>query len=237
MGPAPGEIDRALEILDAVDLRRLWRRQTAGGHDVIAAGYARNVVGDELPALTGVIPVGGLDRGVEADVATEVIPIGDEVEIAQDFRLRGVFFRPGPGAIEFRIERVAVVDGLDVAACAGIAVPVPGAADIAGLLDHHHREAGLAQLVQKIEAGKPGADHRDIDLLGRTAVGRLRRTCCDRCVWHATPPMCFIFWGRLLPRVHFVIRTNAIAGCFLSFSMLYLRTQDCRMGGAKRYPS
>src|SRR6478735_7179915 len=123
MRPASGEIDRAFEILDAVDLRRLWRGETAGGHDVIAAGYARTVVGDELPALTRVIPVGGLDLGAEADVTTEVIPIGDEAEIAQDFRLRGVFFRPGPGAVELRIERVAVVDGLDVAACTGIAVP------------------------------------------------------------------------------------------------------------------
>src|SRR3954471_9327531 len=203
MRPAPGEIDRALEILDAVDLRRLWRGETAGGHDVMAAGYARTVVGDELPALAAVIPIRGLDLGAEANVATEVVTIGDETEIAQDFRLGGVFFRPSPGAIEFGIERVAVVDGLDVAACAGIAVPVPGAADVAGLLDHHHREAGLAQLVQEIKAGKPGADHRDIDLLRRTTVGRFRRTSCDRCVWHATPPICFIFWGRLLPRFQF----------------------------------
>ena len=40
MRPAAGEIDLALEILDAVDLRRLRRGETAGGHDVIAAGDA-----------------------------------------------------------------------------------------------------------------------------------------------------------------------------------------------------
>ena len=125
---------------------------------------------DELPALAGVIPVRGLDPGAEADVATQVITIGDEAEIAQDFRLGRVFFRPGPFAIEFWIERVAVVDGLDVAACAGIAVPVPGAADVTGLFDHHRREAGLAQAMQEIEAGKSGADDGDIDLLRRTAV-------------------------------------------------------------------
>src|SRR5436190_22802556 len=49
--------------------------------------------------------------------------------------------------------------------------------------------------------------------------------------------MCFIFWVRLLPRARFVIKTNAIVGRFLSFSNLSLRTQDRRMGGAKRYPS
>src|SRR6185436_4855669 len=158
MRPASGEINRALEILDAVDLRRLWRGETAGGHDVIAAGHARTVVGDQLPALAAVIPVCGLDPGAEADVATEVVTIGDEAEIAQDFRLRCVFFRPGPFAVEFGIERVAVVHGLDVAACAGIAVPVPGAADIAGVLDHDGGEAGLAKAMQKIKAGKPGAN-------------------------------------------------------------------------------
>src|SRR6185295_20024613 len=102
MRPTTGEIDLALEILDAIDLRRLWRGEAAGRHDVVAAGNARAVIGDELPAPAGVIPVRGLDPGAEADVATEVITIGDEAEIAQDFRLRCVFFRPGPGAIEFR---------------------------------------------------------------------------------------------------------------------------------------
>src|SRR6476646_8001535 len=96
MRPASGEIDRALEILDAVDLRRLRRGEAAGGHDVIAAGYVRTVVGREQPALARVVPIGGLDPGAEADVATEVVTIGDEAEIAQDFRLGRVFLRPLP---------------------------------------------------------------------------------------------------------------------------------------------
>src|SRR6185312_6726394 len=94
--------------------------------------------------------------------------VGDEAEIAEDFRLRCVFLRPLPRALQLGIERVAVVDGLDIAACAGIAVPVPGAADVAGLLDHNSREAGLAQAMQEIEAGKAGANHGDIDLLRGT---------------------------------------------------------------------
>ena len=51
MRPAAGEIDLALEVLDAIDLRRLGRGETAGGHDVIAAGYGRAVVGREQPAF------------------------------------------------------------------------------------------------------------------------------------------------------------------------------------------
>src|SRR4029078_11440818 len=119
---------------DAVDLRRLGRGETAGGHDVIATGYISAVVGDELPARACVVPVRGFDPGVEADVAPEVISISDEAEIAQDFRLRCVFFRPGPGTIEFGIERIAVVDGLDAGECRGIAGRVPGGADVVGFL-------------------------------------------------------------------------------------------------------
>src|SRR5206468_13107809 len=104
---------------------------------------------------------------LEADVAPELIAVGDEAEIAQDLGLSRVFLRPGPGGFEFRIERVAVVDGLDVAARAGIAVPVPGAPDIAGLFEHDRREPRLAQAVEQIEAGKSGADHGDTDLLSR----------------------------------------------------------------------
>src|SRR5437868_839869 len=215
MRPTAGEIDLALEVLDAIDLRRFWRREAAGGHDVMAAGYARAVVGGETPAFRALVPIRRRDLGAKADVRPQLVSVGDEAEVAQDFGLRCVFLRPLPRALQLGIERVAVVDGLDVAACAGIAVPVPGAADIPGLLDHDNGEAGLAQAMQEIEAGKSGADNGDIDLLRRTAVRCFRRTCCDRCVWHATPPVRFIFWGRLLPRVRFVIRTNAIAGCSL----------------------
>src|SRR5215212_6659032 len=188
MRPAAGEIDFALEILDAVDLRRLWRGETARRHDVGAAGNTGAIVCREAPAFRGLVPIRRRDFCAKADVAPQLVAVGDEAEVAQDFGLRGVFLRPLPRALQFGIERVAVVDGLDVAACAGIAVPVPGAADVAGLLDHDRRKAGLAQAMQEIEPGKPGADDGNIDLLRRTAVGCFRRT-CDRCVWHATPPV------------------------------------------------
>jgi hypothetical protein len=104
---------------------------------------------------------------VKADVAPQIIAVGDETEIAEDFRLGCVFLRPFPRALEFRVEGVAVIDGLNVAARAGIPVPVPGAADVIGLVDRYRREAGLAQPMQKIEAGKARAHHRDVNLLCR----------------------------------------------------------------------
>ncbi|MHC2282274.1 hypothetical protein ACVME8_008917 [Bradyrhizobium diazoefficiens] len=109
----------------------------------MATGDRRAIVGGELPALSGLVPFGFGDLGPEADVAAQLVAVGDEAEIAQDLGLGRVFLRPGPGRLEFRIEGVAVVDGLDAAARAGVAVPVPGAADIAGLFKGDRREAGL----------------------------------------------------------------------------------------------
>src|SRR3984893_3007086 len=91
MWPAAGEIDLALEILDAIDLRRFWRREAAGGHDVIAAGDRRAIVGLELPALRGLIPIRRRDLGAKADIAPQIVAVGDEAEIAQDFGLGRVF--------------------------------------------------------------------------------------------------------------------------------------------------
>src|SRR5579872_5952305 len=134
MRPAAGEINLALELLDSLDLRRLRCRETAGRHNIEATGNARTVVGRQQPATRGLVPCRGGDPGAKADVTAQIVAVGDEAEIAQDFRLGGVFLRPGPRRLELRIKRIAVVDGLDVAARAGIAIPVPGATDIAGLV-------------------------------------------------------------------------------------------------------
>jgi hypothetical protein len=111
---------------------------------------------------------------VKADVASQVIAVGDEVEVAQDFGLRCVFLRPRPRALQFRIESVAVVDSLNVAASARISVPVPGAANIVSLVKHHCREAALAQAMEKVQAGEPGPYQRSVDLL-RLRLAAARR--------------------------------------------------------------
>src|SRR5215470_17525876 len=99
MRPAPGEIDLAFEVLYAIDLRRLWCGETAGCHDVVAAGNGRAIVGRDQPALCGVVPCRFGDLGLEADVSPQIVAVGDEAEIAQDFGLGRVFLRPGPGRL------------------------------------------------------------------------------------------------------------------------------------------
>src|SRR5258708_38336277 len=112
MRPAAGEIDLAFEVFDAIDLRRLGRGETAGGHDVGAAGYARARVGREQPAFRGLIPGRLRDPCAKADVAPQIVAVGDEAKVAQDFGLGCVFLRPIPPTLQPRTEALAVVAGL-----------------------------------------------------------------------------------------------------------------------------
>src|SRR5215469_16627846 len=99
MWPSAGEIDFALEAFDPLDLRRLGRGETAGSHNVIAAGYRRAIAGRKQPTFRSVIPRRRRDLCAKADVAPQVIAVGDEAEIAQDFGLGCVFLRPLPCAL------------------------------------------------------------------------------------------------------------------------------------------
>ena len=184
--PAASKVDLALEISDSPDLRRLGCGKAAAGHDVGAAGHRHAGAGREQPAVRGFIPGRRFHLGAEANVAPQVVAVGDETEVAQDLGLGGVFLRPLPRLLQLRIESVAVIGGLDVAARTGIAVPVPGPADIVGRVQSHDLKACPTQAMEKIQAGKAGTDHGDVDVL-HAAVDRLRSTC----VWHGAPPLHF----------------------------------------------
>jgi len=80
--------------------------------------------------------------------------------------LRRVALAPVPFLLQFVRERIGILHAFDVAARPGIAVPVPGAADIATLLIDPHREPLPAQFVQHVHAGKTGAGHDDVVGLG-----------------------------------------------------------------------
>jgi hypothetical protein len=47
----------------------------------------------------------------------------------------------------------------------GIAVPVPGGANVAACLEGTHDEAELAQAMQQVKAGEAGTDDEDVDRL------------------------------------------------------------------------
>src|SRR6266851_10462498 len=54
-----------------------------------------------------------------------------------------------------------------------IAVPVPDAADVGPGLEYLYVVTELAQVIELVEAGEPGADHQHVQLFDRFPVRRL----------------------------------------------------------------
>ena len=119
-------------------------------------------------------------RVVELDVAAQVEAVGDVVDVAQDLRLGGVALGPVPLLLELVGERVRVVQALDVAARARVAVPVPGAADaVAGLVDAR-REPEPRRRWSMYSPAKPAPTmtaSKAADGAASASIG-----CRDRCV-------------------------------------------------------
>ncbi len=105
------------------------------------------------------------DAGVELDVAAQPEAIGDVVGVAQDLGLGGVALGPVPLLLELGRERVGVVERLDVAACAGIAVPPPRATDVAGRLEATDVESEPLEAVDRVHPGEPGADDDHVEAI------------------------------------------------------------------------
>src|SRR6185369_7696452 len=112
------------------------------------------------------------DAGVELDVRTQVEAICDVVGVFQNLRLRRVTLAPVPFLLQLFGERIGVLHALDVAARAGIAVPVPGATDARALLKDPRCHALPTQPVQHVHTGKARTDHDDVVSLGGFGGGR-----------------------------------------------------------------
>ena len=178
VGPATGEVDVTAEPVHPGDVRRLRHGQAAAGHDVPAAGDGLAGVGGHRPPVTPVVPVGGGDAGTEHDVATEVVAVGHVPQIGQDLRLGRVLLGPGPLGLELGVEAEGVVGGGDVAAGTRVAVPVPGATDVAGRVVGPGHESEAAQPVQQVQTGEPGPDHHHVDV-GRVVPRAVRQRLFD----------------------------------------------------------
>ena len=117
-----------------------------------------------------VVPMRGRHRAAELHVAAQVEFVGDVVQVFQRVGLRGEMLLPVPFLQQFLGERVAVGPAFGIEAGAGIAVPVPGAADIGAGLEHPRRHAEFAQAIEHEHAGNPGADDDRVEIRD---VGRL----------------------------------------------------------------
>ena len=90
--------------------------------------------------------------------------LGHVLAVFEDLEARGELHRRD---VTHLLEQRQIAIGFDVAGDAWIAVPVPGAADIAALLaETHVSEAGFAQPVPQQQSAEAGADHQDLALVG-----------------------------------------------------------------------
>src|SRR5689334_19399231 len=100
-----------------------------------------------------------LDRTVELHVLPQAELVGDMIEIAQILGLAGEALLPVPFVEQFPREGIAVGIALRIEAAAGIAVPVPGAAEVGRRVEHGGIDAEIDQALDLVDAGHTGADH------------------------------------------------------------------------------
>ena len=112
------------------------------------------VRGRHDPAAALLVEHRGGDRRFELDVLAQVEPIGDVLEVAEELGLARIALTPRPLLLKLVRERVGVVDALDVAACARIAVPVPGAADSRCRLEDARAHSELPEAIERVQAGE-----------------------------------------------------------------------------------
>ena len=139
----------------------------------------RAVFQNHIPTARVFLVAGGGDATPELDVAAQIELVSNVVEIALGLGLSGEVFLPVPFLQHFPGKRIAIGPALGVEAGAGIAVPVPGAADGAAGLEHPHFEAEFAQPVELVEAGNARADDDRVEIqarLCRGSVGNCRRS-------------------------------------------------------------
>ena len=167
----PAGVERvALERLDAGDARQLRDVQRSGAHaDELRGELVAPVGADDPPVAVGV-PLEVLHLGVEQGLVVEVVLLPDALAVLEDLGgVRVLLGRHVAGLFEQR----HVDERGRVALGAGVAVPVPGAAEVAALLDDADVvDARLLQPGAGDEPGEAAADERDRDVVGdRLALG------------------------------------------------------------------
>ena len=166
VGPASGHVGVTAEPFDAGDVDFLGHREATGRHDVPLGVVDVTVLGRDRPPARSVVPRRAGHPGLEADVAAQVVAIGDVLQVTQDLALGRVALAPLPLLLELGVEAVAVVETLDVAACPRVPVPVPRAADVVGRLEGDCVDAELSAAVDQVQAGHAGSDDHGINGLG-----------------------------------------------------------------------
>ena len=173
MWPAIGMEGLAGKAFNARDARQRIGGKRAKRGDQEAAVMLSARIQRHSPALRGFIETRAHDAAIELDMAAQIEPVCYVLQIAQCFGLRGEMLAPAPFLQQFIGKRIAVGVAFRIKPRAGVAIPIPGAAQIAAGLEHLDAIAKLPQAIQLIEAGNAGADDDHIGLgQGRDRVCR-----------------------------------------------------------------
>ena len=110
------------------------------------------------------LPTDFLHFGLQAGVAVQVEVFGDATAVRPNLGTLGVLL--GRDVAELFEQRHIDV-GLDVAGDSRVAIPVPGTADVGGLVDQPHiLDAELLAPRANQQAAEAGADDRDVHKIG-----------------------------------------------------------------------
>jgi hypothetical protein len=151
------------ERLDARDAGQLRPVQRPVGHHHVAGTHAVAAVGADDPAAIRFVPRQVGDLGGQARVVVQPEVAGDVAAVLQDLR-RGRVLAARDEADFLQQRQVHVA--LHVAGGAGVAVPVPGAAEVAALLDDAQvLDAGLAQAGTDQQPAEAAADDGHLHLV------------------------------------------------------------------------
>ena len=162
----------SLERIDARDAGELGDMQRSGAKadELRREGIA--AIGFDQPTMLVGEPTDVRHLGVEQRIVVEAGTACRCAGTARGFPARA---RTSRSAVAGLFEQRHVDHRRGVALRAGIAVPVPGAAEVAALLDDAHiRDAGLDQPRAGYKAGEAAADEGEGDMVG------LRRTLLER---------------------------------------------------------
>ena len=147
------------ERLDAGDARQLRAVQRPGAHRHELGTHLVAAVGADDPAARILVPLEPGHLGRQTGVLVQVEVLGDATAMIEDLRGVGVLLG---GHVAGLFEQRQVDERGGVALGARISVPVPGAAEVAALLDDAYIvDAGLFQSGAGHQAGEPATDERN----------------------------------------------------------------------------
>ena len=173
MWPAIGMEGLAGKAFNARDARQRISGKRAKRGDQEAAVMLRARIKGDCPALCGFIEMRADDAAIELDMAAQIEPVCHVLQIAECFGLRREMLAPAPFLQQLIGKGIAIGVAFGIKPRAGVAVPIPGAAQIAAGLKNLDAIAKLPQAIELIEAGNAGADDDDIGLgQGRAGVCR-----------------------------------------------------------------